>query len=630
MKKKSISILILLFCITNLNFAQQLQNDSVKVIKAWKLSSDNLSHYSINIDTALSEFHNYNPVYQNNISTANLGNYGLAAIPHSFRKQLRLQEFIFFQGYEDYFHDSRSAIYYNTKRPYTNIMYSGGGSNDDSGQNIKLIHTQNINRYINVGINYDLISSIGHYKRQKAKNHSFSLFASYRSNNYNLYSSFSTNKFKIEENGGLQNDNDISGIYSTSTLPVNLNNAESILRNNNFSITQEFLLGPDNKAEPADSQAVDSIAYFTENDSAKLKLIHNLYINSSYRIFEDQDPQSGFYRSIYFDEQNTFDSVKYRNISNTIHMLKEDGFLGMENMGWKVLLGNRLLNAYYYQKDTSFLDNYLSLSLFNRSSTKLSWNIKSKYNLTGYNSGDYKLSLNISLPINGSISSYAGLKTSLSRKKPDYYLLEYQSNNFAWKNEFNKESFADAELYYSNDLSKLYASLSYTLVNNFIYFDSLAAPSQFNSGINVISINLKKDFNFGKWTFANKIILQHTDNKDIVRIPQISTYNQIYRKGYLFRRALDTRIGLQVHYNTGFYTYAYMPATGQFYHQNERLLGNYPYFDIFLNLKVKRTRFFLIYEHFNSWFMKQNYFHILHYPMKSAFFKFGLSWSFYD
>ncbi len=631
MKKCQLIIFLILISLTNSIIAKQLQPDSLKVISSWRFNEDKSFSNQINIDTALYDFQNYNPIFQNDISSTYLGNYGLPGISHVFRKSYNYSEFILFRGYENYFHDAGTTVFYNTKRPYTNLIYSGGGSDDNSGQNIKLIHTQNINRYINTGIKYDLISSAGHYKRQKVKNHSFSIFLSYIKDRYNLYTAFSINKFKIEENGGLQDDEDISSSYSSSTLPVNLDQAESILRNNSFSLTQEYLIGEGNLEESNDSLNADSVNLSVYNKASELRFIHDFYYNSSYRIFDDQNPQSGFYRNIYIDEQSTFDSVKYRNIYNTFQLVKEKELLGINNLGGKFLIGSKFLKNYFNQKDTSFWDNYLVMGLFDKSEENINWKFHSKYFFTGYKAGDYNLRLNITANLGGLLGeNKTGIKASIGRKQADYILTVYQSNHFSWENDFTKENSSEIELFYNNDQWKFNTSLIYTAVNNYIYFDSTAIPVQFDGSVSVVSINIKKNFQFGKWDFNNEIIFQHTNNKDVVRIPSLSTSSQISREGSLFKSALKTRIGLQMHYNTAFYAYAYMPATGQFYIQDNKQLGNYPYMDIFLNLKVKRTRFFLIYEHFNSWFMKDNYFYALHYPMKSAFFKFGLSWSFYD
>ncbi|MBU0764116.1 MAG: putative porin, partial [Bacteroidetes bacterium] len=62
----------------------------------------------------------------------------------------------------------------------------------------------------------------------------------------------------------------------------------------------------------------------------------------------------------------------------------------------------------------------------------------------------------------------------------------------------------------------------------------------------------------------------------------------------------------------------------------ERNGGGHPYLDVFLNLKLKRARFFFKYTQLSSYFLPKDYFTVLHYPVNGPAFKFGLSWAFYD
>jgi hypothetical protein len=73
-----------------------------------------------------------------------------------------------------------------------------------------------------------------------------------------------------------------------------------------------------------------------------------------------------------------------------------------------------------------------------------------------------------------------------------------------------------------------------------------------------------------------------------------------------------------------------MPSLTSFYRQAEKKLGNYPFFDAFLNVQLKRVRFYLKLEHVNSGLSDKNYFSVLHYPRNQRNLKFGLSWTFYD
>ncbi|MFA7139294.1 MAG: putative porin, partial [Bacteroidales bacterium] len=74
----------------------------------------------------------------------------------------------------------------------------------------------------------------------------------------------------------------------------------------------------------------------------------------------------------------------------------------------------------------------------------------------------------------------------------------------------------------------------------------------------------------------------------------------------------------------------YMPALQQFYLQDEKSTGNYPYIDAYIKFQVKRARIFVMFTHVNSGLMDYNYFFTPGYPMRDRYLKFGVSWFFHD
>jgi hypothetical protein len=76
-----------------------------------------------------------------------------------------------------------------------------------------------------------------------------------------------------------------------------------------------------------------------------------------------------------------------------------------------------------------------------------------------------------------------------------------------------------------------------------------------------------------------------------------------------------------------------MPASGMFHLQEEQQIGNYPFFDFFLNLQIKRARIFVKTDGLNTMFSsflgKEN-FMVYRYPTNDFRVKFGVSWAFYD
>jgi hypothetical protein len=174
------------------------------------------------------------------------------------------------------------------------------------------------------------------------------------------------------------------------------------------------------------------------------------------------------------------------------------------------------------------------------------------------------------------------------------------------------------------------AGTSFHLMNNFIYFDHTARPRQYTDVFPVLNVSLRKDISLWRFNFRNIILYQASGQQDILPLPDLSIYQSTWFEQTLIRDVLNMQIGFDVYYNTEYQGYAYQPATSQFYLQDERTMGNYPYLDIFINFKHKRTRVFFKAEHINSGQMEAAYFNVLHYPRNERMFKFGLSWSFYN
>ena len=139
-----------------------------------------------------------------------------------------------------------------------------------------------------------------------------------------------------------------------------------------------------------------------------------------------------------------------------------------------------------------------------------------------------------------------------------------------------------------------------------------------------------KTFKFGPFHSDNKLAYQYSSNQDIYPLPEFVGLSSNYFDFYLAKRVLNVQIGLDVKYHTEYYTPAYMPATGQYYVQNEQKVGDYPFMDAFVNLQLKRARIFVKFDHFNQSLMDRNYFMTIGYPYAPMRIKWGVSWNFYD
>ena len=164
---------------------------------------------------------------------------------------------------------------------------------------------------------------------------------------------------------------------------------------------------------------------------------------------------------------------------------------------------------------------------------------------------------------------------------------------------------------------------------NYVYFDGYSVKQE-RATIQGFSGYLNKTFHIKHFVFKNKITYQYMPDSSVIKLPQWVTEQSLYYESTLFKNALRFQLGVDVFYNSSYYANAWSPALGQFYLQSQKKIGNYPYMDVFLNLKISRARFYVKYENANGALMGQTYYYAPHYPMPDFALKFGVIWRFFD
>jgi hypothetical protein len=258
------------------------------------------------------------------------------------------------------------------------------------------------------------------------------------------------------------------------------------------------------------------------------------------------------------------------------------------------------------------------------------YSLSGELSLVGYKAGEFKL--------DGKIGGFFKLwKDSISlvangfvrSDKPSYFLQHYDSNHFRWDNNFANTYRTHVGGTFSIPTRSFSLNVSVENVTQQIYFDTIALPKQYSGNIQILSANLKKDFHVGKFALENNIVFQVSSQPDILPLPRFTFYENLYYHDLWFK-VLTIQLGANVRYHTEYYAPTYMPATGQFYSQTKTKIGNYPVVTAYLNMHLKRTRFFVEYYHINQMFMNGSYFSMPNYPIDEANIKLGVSWNFYD
>src|SRR5660397_116285 len=144
--------------------------------------------------------------------------------------------------------------------------------------------------------------------------------------------------------------------------------------------------------------------------------------------------------------------------------------------------------------------------------------------------------------------------------------------------------------------------------------DVYKRQTQTNKELLLFSGFLDKDFNYRKLHFRTRLLWQKASNENFIHLPEFSTFVSAYYK-FVLSKVLFSQLGVDTRYNTSYYADAYSPSTGLFYIQNEKKYGNFPYIDVYISARLKRTRLFFKVMNVGTNFITQEYFTAAHYPM---------------
>jgi len=646
---RHLSILILLIFCSGL-YSQEKENLKPRIIKQWSLSSDFTEEVVLPFDTVFSLFNRYRIADRYSPVNAYPGNYGLPFYQIRFFDRINHPDKYLYYYYYPVMYLSDRTIFMNTQVPFTELVWTFGGTRNMAEQTFRVRHSQNINRFLNFGLIYDIIYSLGQYSYQRSDDKNFTFYTSYTGDKYNLYFSAGINNLTSNENGGIKDKSQLEQ-FETRDIAVNLgglNIAKNFLKNNSIMLVQRYTPGK-KRIAPADS--------LVQNEKPSFRLSgtfsHIVVLETNKRTYSDNSPESGYYDTVFINKSVTFDSLYSHSLKNTLRFdfttdetrkFRLGGGFGIRNELFKYSqiipssVPYKTDAAVWRRTDNILVDrlyNVLLGRLYNDIGEKFRWIVTGELYLNGNRAGDFSLNGEISKSfdlkkgkaswiINGDIASF----------QPSFWYEQGGSNHFKWQNNFNKEFRIDIGTNLSYPARKAEIIFNYAVIDNYTDFGYNALPSQHTGGLSVAALTVSKELSAWKFHLASDIILQQSSNPDVLDLPLVTLRSAGYFEHlFLFKSTngrLNTQLGFDLTYHTLYHPYAYLPSTGRFYRQDQVTTGNYPFLNVFLNLKLKRTRMFFMFDHVNSGLTGYNYFLIPSYPMNIRMFRYGVAWTFYD
>ncbi|MCQ2215832.1 MAG: putative porin [Bacteroidales bacterium] len=628
--------------------------DIVPHVKSWILIDDMSLADTIPVDTLLNLHQINDPIWKKNLMNVTLGVLGSPSRSTFYPTIKKHDGNIFYNSLLNYIPQSDQMVFYNTLTPYTNITYQMGYPKRRSEEYVHALFTQNINRRTNIGFQYSLSTSIGKYDSQRTDQSRFRVWNSYDGDYYRYYLNLQYHHSDINENGGILNDTLVTHPKDrrskSEEIPVRLSNTLNKQSVYDMMFSHSLDLGHIERLD-ADSNVYE-VAPAIVHHTMSIHKSHSHFRMNDLQKYDTETDTSFFTYHRNIDKLKTHDNRKYFEFKNIAELKMNEEFNELLKFGLRAYFG---IDVHHYRTESlndSILDpetektsiifnsrtnneivTYLGGQIFKNVGENLKWKAGFRTYFTDYRAGDLEVNGEVDLrfPLFNRETNLYG-KAWYETQSPSQYEKKYYSNHFSW----NKENLHRSQHFKFEgglrmpDLRmKLYAFGG--IMKNHIYFGYNCIPTQKEDDIEVFGVYGEKHFSIIGFNSNIRIAWQTTTDDFVMPLPELSLQASNYYECRLgFGRVMLLQIGFDVRYNTKYYAPKYMPALLQFYAQNECKVGDYGYFDPFINFHLKRIRVYVKYDHINSAWRSKNYFHTTGYPAATGSFKFGLSWNFYD
>jgi len=554
-----------------------------------------------------------------------LGNTGLATKNMIFTPKTDAGFEYGIEAFDIYAINEHTLKFYNTLSPYTKVYYKMA---PDKEQILNFTHSQSVYRTVTLGMDIQIINSVGAYLNQKSQDRRIGLTGHYISDNkrYTAAAVYSHNKFDIRENGGLANEEVFENNEERDRLiyDINLPDANNLTKDATLFYKHSFELSP--TKESSDSAGMIKKTPFNFG-----RLSHKIkYYRQSFQYKEDFKTDTvaalDYYANSYQDTLTSHDSTYYHVIQNTFSWQNSRLYRTQKSLGFDFGFTHKLINF----QDSIKNFKYNQFILHGRLSKNLYDDLKiggeAEYVQGDLNENDFR----ISGRIENTFDDKLFLKAYIDQisQDPDYFFQHYYSNHFRWDNNFKKENIIriGGEAVW-NDIT---VGGRYFLLTNYTYLNQNALPEQAGNSFSLLQAYIMPSFRFGNLNWDSWLYFQQPSTDQYMRVPFAAGKTAVSYRNSLFDNALYLQAGIDVMYKDLYYADQYMPALKSFYLQNRKKTGNFFYGDVYVSIKIKRTKLLLKYRHFNEGLTAYKYYDTPRYPMKDAGLEFSLSWRFHD
>jgi len=356
------------------------------------------------------------------------------------------------------------------------------------------------------------------------------------------------------------------------------------------------------------------------------------------------------------------DITKHLQIKNTFGLALLEGFNKYMKAGLKAFVTHEYrryimpdtLNGTTFQQRWTEQNVSIGGQINKTEGKTLHFNLTGEFWVAGEDASQMKLDFNTDL--NFALfkdTVRVAAKAFFHRLNPSFYYRRYHSQHLWWdkQNDFKQEMRTRIEGNLSYSLTNTRLRLAIEEIQNYTYFgmsydhtydgdnksngrkNMIADVYQEGGNINLLTAQLYQDFRLGPLNWENIITYQNSSNTDVLPLPDLNIFSNLYLK-FKIARVLDVELGGNVTYFTKYEAPDFCPTLNQFAVQkntaNRVELGEFPFVDVYANLKLKGVRFFVMMSNVLYSSSNRKYFTTPHYPMNGSVIHMGVSWPFFN
>ena len=560
---------------------------------------------------------------------------------------------------------------YQSVLPYSELRYVMTTADKEQHLNVKFGRRFAPRLFVSFAFNTDF--SPGVFKNSRSLNNYFWVNAHYftKNNRYGVCAYWYRNKLVMDENGGIVNDEDYSSHTESdnSVINVNLTTATNTVISSGLGFEHYFNLLPQKKVTTktesnpveidslnlfavADSLLIDSLSIDTLDHQEMIqetkvrkftlgRICHRFSYLNNKLYYNETSPSVAFYQpyDTLLNTSKTTDTTLVRAFRNTLQWNSLGYQKYNDDVPFYVYAGvthgfYRIKHYDYLEGETVLLRNFNQLSVNGGIIVNLfkSTRITGQAELVtlGYQIGDFDIKGQWKQYLGTTRKNYgqAIFDFELKRQSANWFEESYYSNHFRWENDFKAATYLSFNLKYK--FRDYCIGVRQTSIANFIYFGTDARPTQHEEMFSIREAYLSFYQKLWRFEIEGFASLQKSSNEEVIHLPLVQGSLKIGYSQPMFHKAATLHPSITVRYFTKYYADAYMPATRSFYLQNEVQIGNFPFIDLALAIKVKKAHIYVVYS--NMFLLTGNYnsFIAPHYPMRDSRIFIGVNWRLFN